>query len=73
LSHFGGIPDLGQHLFLVTSPGVRIPANPYSSAFAGLLAGLFSDKAYKVLSSLVDNLASQVQNTAGANEDKTNK
>jgi hypothetical protein len=63
----------GQHLFLVTSPDVRIPSNPYSSAFAGLLAGLFSDKAYKMLSSLVDNFASQVENAAGANGEKANK
>jgi len=55
----------GQHLFLLNPTESRIPANPYSSAFAGLLAGLFSDKAYKVLSSLVDDLASRVENTAG--------
>ena len=61
----------GQHLFLITSPDIRIPANPYSSAFAGLLAGLFSDKAYKVLSSLVDNLASQVENAVGNNDTKS--
>ena len=58
----------GQHLFLVTSPDVRIPSNPYSSAFAGLLAGLFSDKAYKVLSSVVDDLASRVENSTNDNK-----
>ena len=61
----------GQHLFLITSPDIRIPANPYSSAFAGLLAGLFSDKAYKVLSSIVDNFASKVEASVGNNEPKS--
>lgn len=54
----------GQHLFLLNPTESRIPSNPYSSAFAGLLAGLFSDKAYKVLTSLVDDLASRVENAA---------
>ena len=61
----------GQHLFLLTTPGVRIPSNPYSSAFLGLLAGLFSDKAYKVLTSLVDDLASRVENATNGNENKS--
>jgi hypothetical protein len=61
----------GQHLFLLTSPDVRIPSNPYSSAFLGLLAGLFSDKAYKVLSSLVDDLASRVENATNGNGNKS--
>lgn len=47
----------GQHLFLITSPDARIAANPFSGAFAGLLAGLFSNKAYKVLSGIIDTAA----------------
>jgi hypothetical protein len=62
----------GQHLFLLNPTESRIPANPYSSSFAGLLAGLFSDKAYKVLSSLVDDLASRVEKAAGNNNDGNN-
>ena len=61
----------GQHLFLLTSPDVRIPSNPYSSAFLGLLAGLFSDKAYKVLTALVDDLASRVENTTNVDGNKS--
>ena len=61
----------GQHLFLITSPDVRIPSNPYSSAFAGLLAGLFSDKAYKMLSSLVDDLTSRVESVTNGNDKKS--
>lgn len=65
----------GQHLFLITSPEVRIPANPFSSAFAGLLAGLFSDKAYRMLTLIVDNLASKVEssNASPAPQAQNNK
>lgn len=54
------------HLFIMGSPETRIPVNPYSSAFAGLPAGLFSDKAYEVLSTLVDNLAKQISQANGS-------
>lgn len=61
----------GQHLFLITSPDVRIPANPFSSAFAGLLAGLFSDKAYRMLALIVDNLTAKVEASSSNNGSNT--
>lgn len=60
----------GQHIFIISSPDVRFPTNPYSSAFAGLLAGLFSDRAYRLLSSLVHSVASRVEKAAGAGPKK---
>ena len=39
----------------VISNGTDVPFNPYSTAFAGVLAGMFSEKLYSFLSKLVDN------------------
>ncbi len=37
-------------MFLVTSGNDSAFFNPYSSAFAGLLVGLFTERAYQLLS-----------------------
>lgn len=39
-----------------------IPLNPYSIAFAGILAGLFTDRLFTLLSMLVDKMSQQLLN-----------
>lgn len=56
----------GKHVFLLQAQGELVAFNPYGSAFAGLLAGLFTEKAHQLLSFLVDDLASRVR-AASAN------
>jgi hypothetical protein len=51
----------GKQVFLLDFGSEVINLNPYSCAFAGLLAGLFSERAYEVLSSLVDEFASRLR------------
>lgn len=51
----------GRHVFLLQSQGEIIAFNPYGSAFAGLLAGLFTEKAHQLLSFLVDDIAHRIR------------
>jgi hypothetical protein len=51
----------GKHVFLVTSGSDPAFFNPYSSAFAGLLAGLFTERAYQLLSSVIDQFAKRLE------------
>lgn len=51
----------GRHFFLMQTQGELVVFNPYGSAFAGLLAGLFTEKAHQLLSFLVDDLASRIK------------
>jgi len=44
----------GSALFIMTSAGIDVPFNPYSTAFAGVVAGMFSEKLYIALSKLTD-------------------
>lgn len=44
----------GSTLFILTSAGVNVPFNAYSTAFAGVVAGMFSEKLYLALSNLTD-------------------
>jgi len=57
----------GKHVFLLQAPGDVIAFNPYGSAFAGLIAGLFTEKAHQLLSYVVDDFANRVKaaSTAG--------
>ncbi|WP_271103996.1 hypothetical protein [Pseudomonas tohonis] len=50
----------GRSLFLHSS-GEMVMFNPYASAFAGLLAGLFTEKAYALISDLVDALVANIR------------
>ncbi len=50
----------GRHVFLLQTNGEIPMFNPYSCAFAALLTGLFTERAYKLLSSLVDQLAARI-------------
>ena len=51
----------GKHIFLISSGADSAFFNPYSSAFAGLLAGLFTERAYQLLSTVVDQLAKRLE------------
>ena len=46
----------GKTVFLLGSHADLIPINPYGSAFAGLLVGLFSERVYELLNILVQDL-----------------
>ncbi len=46
----------GRYLFLISADASVIDFNPYSSAFVGILVGMFTERAYDVLSNLVDEL-----------------
>ena len=51
----------GKYVFLLQSLGEDVPFNPYSSAFVGLLAGLFLERAHQFLTSLVDQAVRRVE------------
>jgi len=51
----------GKSIFLLDYSAEIQQINPYSSAFAALLSGLFTDRAYKLLSLCVDALASKIE------------
>lgn len=50
----------GRFFFLVSSPDDPIYLNPYALAFSGLIAGMFSDRAYTLLADLVSSAADRV-------------
>jgi hypothetical protein len=51
----------GKFVFLLQASGELIPFNPYGSGFVGLLAGLFTERAYRFLSNLVDQVVKRVE------------
>lgn len=51
----------GKHVFLLQSQGDIVAFNPYGSAFAGLLAGLFTERAHQVLSTIVDDFVDRLR------------
>ena len=55
----------GKHLFLLQTSGELVAFNPYGSALAALLAGLFSEKANQLLTSVVDDFAHRVKAATG--------
>lgn len=54
----------GRHLFLLQTQGEIIAFNPYGSAFAGILSGLFTERAHQLLSSIVDDFVERVKNAS---------
>jgi len=44
----------GSTIFIMTSAGIDVPFNPYSTAFVGVVAGMFSEKLYLALSKVTD-------------------
>ena len=61
----------GKNVFMVGNEDVSFYLNPYSSAFVGLLAGLFTDKAYGLLRKFVDKLVKGVEDSFQLNMDET--
>jgi len=51
----------GKYVFLLTTHSDAITFNPYGSAFAGLLVGLFSERVYGILTALVGDLENRLQ------------
>lgn len=52
----------GRFLFVVDFTAFQSTfVNPYAAAFAGVLAGLFTEKAYEILSSIVDDVANRTK------------
>jgi len=54
----------GKHLFLLQVQGETLALNPYGGAFAALLAGLFTEKAYEVLSIIVNDFVERLKAAA---------
>ncbi len=51
----------GKQVFLLQTQGEIVAFNPYGSAFAGLLAGLFTERAYQIISTIVDDFAERLR------------
>lgn len=51
----------GRSVFLLEASATEVIINPYSACFAALIAGLFSERAYALLTSLVDAVAQKVE------------
>lgn len=46
----------GSTIFILNNTGVDIPFNAYSTAFIGIIAGMFSEKFYLLLSNVTDKV-----------------
>jgi hypothetical protein len=55
----------GRYVFLVQSEGPDIAFNPYSSAFLGIVVGLFTDRVHQLLSDLVDQFIERLRTAIG--------
>jgi|GEM_PF-7037252 len=51
----------GKHVFLMEAQMQTFPFNPYSSSFAGLLAGMFTDTTYQILTKIMDSLSEKIE------------
>lgn len=56
----------GKYLFLLNTSSEYIAFNPYGSAFAGLLVGLFSERVYSLLAALVNDFESRLKQAISA-------
>lgn len=57
----------GKAVFMMQAQGQTVPFNPYSIAFASLLAGLFTERAHLFLTTLVDSVAKKVEDVVKKN------
>jgi hypothetical protein len=60
----------GKYIFLLHAAGETVGFNPYGSAFAGLLVGLFSQKAYETLEMLFSDLTSRIKQAIDKGNEK---
>jgi hypothetical protein len=51
----------GKNVLLFQTPDQVLMFNPYGAAFAGLLAGLFTERAHQVLSLVVDDFVERIR------------
>lgn len=51
----------GKDVFLLQSSDIGVVFNPYSSALFALLAGLFTQRAYRLLGMIVDSLSTRIE------------
>jgi hypothetical protein len=58
----------GKNVMVIQIADVSFTLNPYASAFLGLMAGLFTEKAYLLLRKFVDKLVDGVEKTFNLNE-----
>ena len=66
----------GRAVFLLNPGGATFVLNPYTSAFFGLAAGLFTERAYSLLTKLIDETIRRLQNAFidnGAEVKKTDR
>jgi hypothetical protein len=62
----------GRYVFLMQLHSEQAALNPYSSAFAALLAGLFSQTAYGLLSTLVAGLSERINLVVSSSRQQAN-
>lgn len=60
----------GKQVFLLQTQGEIVAFNPYGSAFAGLLAGLFTERAHQILSTIVDDFAERLRAASSGKNEK---
>lgn len=51
----------GRSIFIMQSSGVTFVLNPYASAFFGMAAGIFTDRAYRLLMAVISKLVGKIQ------------
>ncbi|MVO15781.1 hypothetical protein GO984_08165 [Rhodobacteraceae bacterium CY05] len=51
----------GKFLFIVQTAGVVLPINPFAAAFAGIVAGLFTERAYLLLERMMNRVADDLE------------
>ncbi|SEO15042.1 hypothetical protein SAMN02990966_01185 [Rhodospirillales bacterium URHD0017] len=61
----------GRHVFLLNATEGPTLLNPYAYAFAGILVGLFTERAYALLSSLIDELEHRLRGAVATNPQTT--
>ncbi len=59
----------GKHVFLLQAQGESVSFNPYGSAFAGLLVGLFTDRAHQILLIIVEDFVERLRAASGGKKE----
>jgi hypothetical protein len=58
------ILDGGKHLLVTKGGGLSLMFNPFTSAFVGLVAGLFATKVYRLLAVIAVNITRRIEPSA---------
>ncbi len=51
----------GRHIFLIQAQGQMAQFNPYSSGFLGLIAGMFTERTFELLSAVTDAVFQKIK------------